>query len=204
MDGAAQRAEVQALVAASGASLGALSRMLRRNDAWLQQYLRRGTPKLLPEAERGQLARFFGVPEERLGGTAPVLTSVPELEVAASAGPGRLAADGRRRAALYPAEELAALGVAAGDLSVIRVSGDSMAPTLCDGDRILVDRAQRRIGARGAIWVVRQGDELRVKRLARDGATLRIISDNPEWAEERAAAAEIEVLGRVVQVTRTL
>ncbi|WP_319937547.1 hypothetical protein [Sphingomonas cannabina] len=70
MDGAEQRRALEALIAEGGASFAALSRMLGRNPAWLQQYLKRGTPRLLPEEDRGRLARFFGVDEAVLGGPA--------------------------------------------------------------------------------------------------------------------------------------
>ena len=202
MDGAEQRRALEALIAEGGASLSALSRMLGRNPAWLQQYLKRGTPRLLPEEDRGRLARFFGVDEAVLGGPATRLVTVPRIEVSAAAGSGRLVDGEAMRPTRYPAEELARMGVQPEDASEITVSGDSMAPTLHDGDRILVDRSQRRPGARAAIWVIRVDEALRVKRLAGEGRRWRIVSDNPDWPEELRDKAEVEVLGRVVRLTR--
>ncbi|HWK36523.1 S24 family peptidase [Sphingomonas sp.] len=205
VDGTEQRRALEALIAGGGASMAALSRMLRRNPAWLQQYLKRGTPRLLPEEDRGRLARFFGVDEAVLGGVSAALVTVPRLDIAASAGPGRTV-DGAAamRPARYPAEDLARLGVRADAASEIAVSGDSMAPTLHDGDRILVDTADRRPDGRGAVWVLRIGESLLVKRLVRAGARWRIVSDNPDWPEELRDRAEVAVIGRVVQVTRAL
>ena len=83
------RTTLQALAADAGVSLAALSRMIGRNDAYLQQFVQRGSPRVLAEADRRQLAEFFGVAEARLGAlpeTGPML--VPRLAVAASAGPG--------------------------------------------------------------------------------------------------------------------
>ncbi|MFN3519432.1 MAG: peptidase S24, partial [Sphingomonas sp.] len=79
---------VERLAAARGISLSELSRLLGRNLAYLQQFVRRGTPRRLAEADRRVLAQFFGVDETLLGGTAAPeapLVSVPYLTVAASA-----------------------------------------------------------------------------------------------------------------------
>lgn len=204
VDETGQRAALAALIEREGTSLATLSRVVGRNPAWMQQYLRRGTPRLLPERERATLSAFFGVDESALGGpAAPSVIRVPRLAVAASAGPGRFVTTERAVASAgYAADDLARLGIAAGDAAILDVAGDSMLPTLHDGDRILVDRGQRRPGARGAIWVVRIDDELLVKRLVRDGGAWRIVSDN---ALDRTAALDaIDVLGRVVQLIRKL
>ncbi len=187
-----------------GTPLATLSRVVGRNAAWMQQYLRRGTPKLLPERERGLLSAFFGVEDATLGGPAgDGIVRVPRLALAVSAGPGRFVTSERAVASAgYAADDLARLGVTSGDAAILDVSGDSMVPTLHDGDRILVDRGQRRPGARGGIWVIRIGDDLLVKRLEADGDRWRIVSDNA--SERFAARSEVEVLGRVVQLIRRL
>lgn len=203
VDGDAQRAALGALIARDGVSLATLSRVLGRNAAWVQQFLKRGTPKLLPEPDRATLARFFGVEEVKLGGAASPIVALPWLDIAVSAGPGRFAAGERVVAeAGYAAADLERLGVAPPDAAIFEVSGDSMHPTLHDGDRILVDRAQRQPGRAGAIWVIRVGDALFVKRLERERTAWRIISDNA--AGERRPLGEVAVLGRVVQLVRTL
>src|SRR5262245_26804503 len=51
-----------------GENFASLSRLIGRNDAYVQQYLRKGTPRTLKERERRTLARFFQVPESMLGG----------------------------------------------------------------------------------------------------------------------------------------
>lgn len=67
------RDRIEALAAAQGASLATLSKVVGRNPAYIQQYLRRGTPRVLPERERGVLARFLGVDERELGAVAPFI-----------------------------------------------------------------------------------------------------------------------------------
>ena len=90
------RSTLQTLCSERGESYAGLSRLLDRNDAYIQQYLRKGTPRRLPERERRILARYFGVAEAALGGPAEAnlpdegLVSVMRRPVRASAGPGRL------------------------------------------------------------------------------------------------------------------
>ena len=100
----------------------------------------------------------------------------------------------------YPADELARLGVRVADASEITVRGDSMAPTLRDGDRILVDRGQSVPGRGAAIWVIRVDELLMVKRLTSDGRRWRIVSDNPDWPELVRDKGEVTVIGRVVRL----
>jgi phage repressor protein C with HTH and peptisase S24 domain len=80
---------------------------------------------------------------------------------------------------------------------VIAVEGDSMEPTLRDGDEILVDRTPRPL--RAGIHVIRLDDVLLVKRLeAAAGGQVRVISDNPAYRPSERGATEIEMIGRVV------
>lgn len=88
-----------------------------------------------------------------------------------------------------------------GDLATVRVVGDSMSPTLLDGESVVIDRGVREVVA-DAIYVVHLLGQRLVKRVQRksDGA-LVIISDNPAYEREqvpRERARDIEVLGRVV------
>ena len=76
------REALKRLSAARGESLAELSRMLRRNDAYLQQFVGRGTPRRLAEDDRRLLARHFGVDAAELGGRTaaePALVAVPYL-----------------------------------------------------------------------------------------------------------------------------
>jgi phage repressor protein C with HTH and peptisase S24 domain len=191
----------------------ALSRLIGRNAAYIQQFIKRGSPRRLAEEDRRRLARYFGIDEALLGGSAlpPAaaenpLVGIPRLDVGASAGAG--AADPSERAlgriGFDPAW-LRRLGVAPATAALIRVEGDSMAPTLSDGDEILVDRAARRL--RDGLWVLRLDGALLVKRVAvrPDGGRVSVLSDNsayPGWPDCDPAA--VDVVGRVVWVGRRL
>lgn len=209
MDG---RAALARLIEERGEDYAGLSRLLGRNPAYIQQFIKRGSPRRLAEADRGLLARYFGVDEAALGGPADQkggLTPVPRLDVGASAGAG--AADGDERAEGHIAFDPAWLRrIARGapdQLSIIRVAGDSMAPTLADGDDILVDRGDGAARLRDGIYVLRIDDALVVKRIALNPAerTLSIRSDNPAypgWPD--CDPARVDIVGRVVWAGRKI
>ncbi len=202
MDTTDPRARLRALAASRGDSLSALSAMLGRNAAYLQQFVTRGSPRRLDADDRRRLADYFGVDEVELGAEQGRDAFIlPRLDIAASAGPGTFV-DGEivlGAAAIDPA--LAArLGLREGQAAIVRVRGDSMEPGLIDGDLIVVDRARRMPDARGAVFVLRIDDAVMVKRIhrARDG--LHIVSDNP--ASPPIPDGTVEVIGRVVWLMR--
>ena len=88
------------------------------------------------------------------------------------------------------------------NIKVITVYGDSMMPTLAHGDQILVDTACHAF-IDDAIYVIEQGDLLRVKRvkLKLDGSIL-VKSDNimyPEVEEYAAATAvQFNIIGKFI------
>lgn len=208
------RAALGRLIEERGEDYAGLSRLLGRNPAYVQQYIKRGTPRRLAEEDRRRLARYFAVDERMLG--APEIAAadgemvpVPRLAVNAAAGAG--AFDGDERAKGHIAFDPAWLRrVASGapeQLSIIRVAGDSMAPTLGDGDEILVDRGDAAARLRDGIYVLRIDDALVVKRLALNpaGGTLSIRSDNPAypgWPD--CPPDKVDIVGRVVWTGRRI
>ena len=212
MDGD-RRAALQRLIEERGEDYSSLSRLLGRNAAYMQQYIKRGVPRKLAEDDRRLLAQYFGVPESLLGGPeaaspSAALVTVPQLDVGASAGAGALT--GEEGTGSHLAFDPKWLRRIAGDpkqLSMIRVEGDSMLPTLSDGDEILVDRGDAAARVRDGIYVLRMEGALMVKRLALNPAARRITvaSDNsayPSWPD--CDPASIDIVGRVVWVGRKL
>ena len=199
-----------------GENYASLSRLIGRNDAYVQQYLRKGTPRQLKERERRTLARYFQVPESMLGGMPDdeaaiygALVPVMRSEVRASAGPGAIAGDERGRPyfAFDPRWLKAITGAPSAKLSLIRVEGDSMAPTLNAGDDILIDRAACEEQLRDGIYVLRVDDTLLVKRLAVHpvGRRVTVQSDNPAYGDlPDCGLDQIESIGRVIWAGRRI
>lgn len=212
MEEAEARAALARLIEEQGADYAGLSRLIGRNPAYIQQYIKRATPRRLAEEDRRLLARYFGVSEEALGGPAQAaaagagLVPVPRLDVGASAGAGALAGSERGRGHIgFDPAWLRRLAADPKRLSLIRVEGDSMVPTLADGDEILVDRGDAAERLRDGIYVLRIEDALVVKRVAPNpaGRTVSVRSDNPaypSWPDCDPAA--VDIVGRVVWVGR--
>jgi phage repressor protein C with HTH and peptisase S24 domain len=86
------------------------------------------------------------------------------------------------------------------------VRGDSMEPTLKDGDTVLIDQSEKEI-LDGRIYVVTLGDELRVKRVQKGWDGIVLTSDNPRYSDIHIAARDLEafkVHGRVRWVGKML
>ncbi|WOK36067.1 helix-turn-helix transcriptional regulator [Sphingomonas sp. C3-2] len=226
MTGVDVRAALDALIRERGDDYASLSRLIGRNAAYIQQFIRRGVPRKLDEEDRRVLSAYFGVDEAVLGGpgraTASVprgggpalrapgdLVLVPRLDIGASAGSGALGGDESISARLgFQAGWLRNLvGGNPDQLSIIQVRGDSMAPTLSDGDDILINRGDAGERLRDGIYVLRIEEALLVKRLALNpsGKSLTIRSDNPsypDWSDCRTE--DVHVIGRVVWAGRRI
>lgn len=209
------RKALERLCAERGEDFAGLSRFLGKNPAYIQQFIRRGTPRRLKEDERRKLARYFGVRETVLGGPpqgeAPSSGLVPvnRVLVRASAGPGAVPESERGRAYFaFDDRWLRAMtGSGAEHLSIIRVEGDSMSPTLNDGDDILVDRAEGNEALRDGIYVLRVEDSLLVKRLAIHplGKRVTVQSDNPAYPDWPDCGLEdVHCIGRVIWAGRKI
>ncbi|MBZ6379252.1 peptidase S24 [Pacificimonas flava] len=221
----AVRRRLDELIRDSADDYASVSRLLGRNAAYIQQFIKRGVPKKLDGDDRRILARHFGVRESELGGPPPSVRSVAaghETEgrdfllipyfagIGASAGAGATLADREdaETALAFRREWIGRLGVSKpDDLSVIRVQGDSMLPTLGDGDPILVDRGDTAERLRDGIYVMRSEETLIVKRVTRSPAShmVRVTSDNPVYPDiGDCDPADIDLIGRVVWVGRQL
>ncbi len=99
------------------------------------------------------------------------------------------------------------LRVSSEDIAFVTVSGDSMMPTLDDGDMILVDMSQQQV-AREDIYLLQTEDGLVTKRVKQvRGGDLSVTSDNPEypcWTINPAREERNPVVGRVVWCGRKL
>lgn len=212
------RRAVRAALEDAGLTLKQASQALGRNDAYLQQFLYRGSPRRLPEAVRLRLAALTGVDGDRFldrdlralrGGSASSGIAVPLFEVSAAAGGGRTGEEPDSSTALsFPPALLRQITAApANGLRLISISGDSMAPTLEHGDMVMMD-TNRMVPSPPGIFILDDGVGLVAKRVDAVPNTrpqmLRMSSDNPAYSNYQRGIDEVRILGRVVWFARSL
>ena len=91
------------------------------------------------------------------------------------------------------------------DLFVARGEGDSMQPTMLDGDLVLIDTAQRDIRQQDRIWAVSYGELGMIKRVRRlPNGSYQLLSDNPSVPPIACADEEMYVVGRVIWIGRRI
>ena len=137
------RKRLDELIRERGQDYAQVSRLIGRNPAYIQQFIKRGVPRRLSEEDRHRLASYFGISERALGAPEPTralvetiapvdeddLVQVAAYDVGASAGPGALAEDMRPRMS-FAFPRRFARDLAGGDpasLSAIRVAAAACA-----------------------------------------------------------------------------
>ena len=151
--------------------------------------------------------------EQSAAANDPSLVFAPLYDVQASAGGG----------AMVQGEEIAEsfgfnkqwlasqLRVSSDKLAFVTVSGDSMQPTLDDGDMILADLSSNSLQQQtylDGIYLLQTQDGLMSKRLkSKSGGDIEVISDNPDyanWCLSPQTDEQTQVIGKVVWFGRKL
>lgn len=88
-------------------------------------------------------------------------------------------------------------------LGMVTIRGDSMKPTLLEGDQVLVDRGQASLDFDG-LYAIRFGNAIQVKRIGRhrNKGWVRVISDNESYGPVEATGGDLDVVGRVLWIGR--
>ncbi|WP_187360138.1 XRE family transcriptional regulator [Chitinolyticbacter meiyuanensis] len=101
----------------------------------------------------------------------------------------------------FPEKEVIRLGINPANTCLVRATGNSMFPYICEDDRVLLDLSVKRI-ENGLVYMFLIDDEARLKRVQRSFGTVTLTSDNPNkllYPDEIVPPnAEIVVIGKVV------
>jgi transcriptional regulator with XRE-family HTH domain len=195
-------------------NMSELSRVTGINRRSLDRYRDGMEPSLSVAAK---IARALNKPLDALayggltlevGQSDQDLIRVPFLNLRASAGPGSSPDEIEVLGSIpYSRQLLRRYGVNPESVQALTSRGDSMSPTIEDGQVILVDRSVRQV-RQDAIYVVSIDHDIRVKRIQKSiGGALTLKSDNPAYAQEllsAADAAKLKIEGRVFLGERLL
>lgn len=153
------------------------------------------SPGALPVPRPEELAERFG------------LALVPEINLAYGMGGGTVVEGPVEVETIaFPTSWLRTITRApVSALTFARGRGDSMTPTIGDGDVVLIDRSQNAILDQDLIWAVAFGDLGMIKRVRRmPGGMFKLLSDNHNVTPETVTGDELFVVGRVVWAGRGL
>ncbi|WP_342595495.1 S24 family peptidase [Salinicola lusitanus] len=157
---------------------------------------------ILGEGDPGESSLYVAnraAPYSTFGGSEG--QAVPLYDVEGAAGAGRsLENESVVGTFTIDSETLTQLGLVGARLAGIRVRGDSMEPTLFDGDWTFVNLDDTNF-AQAGVFLVWVSGELRIKRVQRlAGGAMYLISDNTHYEKEmirRGQMQDVAILGRV-------
>jgi phage repressor protein C with HTH and peptisase S24 domain len=92
------------------------------------------------------------------------------------------------------------------NMTLIKVSGDSMSPSLLVGDIVMVDHSRISIQAEGGIYAISINNEIMIKRLQLQyqNQKILVISDNKQYPSQEIDTDKITINGKVIWYAREL
>ncbi|MCS0459503.1 S24 family peptidase [Rhizobium favelukesii] len=201
-----------------------VSEALGYNHAYIQQFLKRGVPNQLKEKDLRKLAEILDLEEELLGlhktSVADAAASemmIDEIDVTAGLGGGGLSVienttqngitfhrEVVRDVWRLPDWMLGRFNARPQHIKAFPSQGDSMTPTINDGDVVFVDTRHRVPSPPGVYALADEFGGVVVKRLeviSRPGdeiITVQISSDNPRHTTRELNLDEIQIIGRYI------
>ena len=142
----------------------------------------------------GTLAKAFGDDS----GSRYTISYYPDIK--ASAGPGYCNSEISDVEIISLPKAIINKRINTGKIDAIRVHGDSMTPTIRENDIIFIATNMTEVYD-NKIYVIRYGDEIRVKRIfKRRGEKILLRSDNQAFPDEEISVhdEEVAILGQVI------
>lgn len=125
-------------------------------------------------------------------------------QMAGTIGSGGLAPDGATEMRIAFRRDWIARKGLPQNMSIIKVQGDSMEPTLLSGDLVLVDHSKDAT-TRGGLFAITIDQEILIKRIQPlMDSKLLVISDNGKYTTLEIAAENIHINGKVIWFAREI
>ena len=134
-------------------------------------------------------------------GSASAYVEFPAFDM-----PSFLDTDSPQQWVKLPAAWIEREGFSATETIAMRYVGNNMAPTINEGDVMIVDRRPRDVDG---VFVMRLGDSIRIKRVQRmQGGGLHLLNDNPNYETEMLDADQartaVEFIGYCFEILRSV
>ncbi len=145
-------------------------------------------------------------PEERRSGQISDFIQVPKAEAHLSAGGGSFVlSEQLSESYSFRRDWVSKVATSMNNILLMSIDGDSMCPTLQEGDMVMVDTGRIRPSS-GKIYAFTPGDNLiQVKRLESRGNVIRVISDNRDvYDAYNLPYDQIRVIGEIIWFAREL
>lgn len=157
-------------------------------------------PKLLSDAGISEQGNLYTIKQKQWSEFA----RIPLYNIEASAGNGSALENEEVKAGMaFRTEWLQSKGLQKDHLAIITAKGDSMEPSIKNGDILLINCIDTKVGE-DAIYVIRHNGHLFAKRVQRMfTGELYIKSDNQAYTTQVIAAdkaTDLNIIGRVVWV----
>lgn len=202
------------LVNNKGLSFNSLSINFGKNPSYLQKFVKQDSPRRLDEDFRKKLARVLEVDEQELTdlrldnlsvtplAKLPDAVNIDMLDVSACCGTGNeVTTEPVIGTWQMPLVDFNAMSLTSPDnIKIIKAVGDSMTPTVQDGDYVFVDISNQYITSDG-VYVLRLPTGLSIKRIQNGlSGDVTVRSDNPAYSPISAKLDDVRILGRVVRI----
>ena len=195
------REALDGLISERGETYASISRLLGRNSAYIQQFIKRGSPARLDQSDIALLALHFDVPVEVLGGKeGPTVGQRSIVKVPLLNGTGN---DSRPQWRLVDAAWLGRLCDQPASVAILPIVGEAMEPTLCNGDEVMISRVRTQESVREGLYAIRGSSEIFVRRIAIDPTKnrLTVLTDHPAYPSWQGIQRKgVDIVGRVIWI----
>lgn len=221
--------KVARLIEEKGLSQNSVSLQMGYERTYLTQFINRENPKRLSDKARRRLATILEVPEQELtdedlsdtieplfiaGANQAIETAtnffrslkstakIDIINVSACCGNGQETFSEKTCGHVsIPLEELKSItNISPNNIKLIKATGDSMDPTIKDGDMVWIDTGNNFISSDG-IYLLRMPTGLAIKRIQTElTGAIAIKSDNDKYSNTTANVGEINVIGKVIYI----
>ena len=219
------KARVGDLIKERGLSLNSLSLQFGKSGTYLHKFVNFDSPKRLDEDVRRKLALILEVDEQELTDRPILPAHMSGINMVAEKISSLFTKSSEDAAVIDMIDATACCGdgidnlpekvcgywklplaefksLASGNpnnIKMLRVQGDSMQPTINEGDFVWVDVSNNFVGSDG-IYLIRMATGLAVKRLQAGLSNVVIKSDNPTYSDITAEVGELKIIGKVVHI----